>query len=618
MTVDTAQTPEVLVYDGGAVAGSGSVIPNVRYEVHNQAITTNLADSATTMTALDAMWGLVELTGTNSYEGATTIRSGVLRAADGIGLPTNSLLSFNGGVYESSGTFGGGTNRVISNSAGHTVFWTGNGGFAARGGTLTVTLDNGGGPIDWGASGGFNGRTLILGSTTADSEVVITNDINLAGGRIIQVDDNTLVTTDFATLSGEISGASGSITKNGTGALILSGVRTYTGTTTLSAGTLILSKGNALAGSTTINNGTTLGIGHNDALGAAGSPFTWNGNSTVMPLGAAPIVPQNVSYNGNNTVIGSFDLTFTGTLTSNNNRSLTNNLDAGKTLTLGNVNLSNNASARTLTVTGTGNTKISGTISNGPAISGNLTKNGTGTLTLSGANTYTGTTTVSQGTLALVGGSQSSPITVSNGAFLAFDVASPTTSTSTYNLIAGSKIKIIGTPTLASYTLTTSSGITGITGNPNLDVLIPGYDLVVEGASLILKKPSGYVTWAALNGAGANLDEDHDGDSVPNGTEYFFGGPNGNTTGLTPLPGVVNNVGTLSVTWTKAADYVGVYGTDFVVETSATVAAPWIPAILDPASGFTVTITGNEVKFTFPDGPPYDGKNFVRLKVTGP
>jgi hypothetical protein len=97
---------------------------------------------------------------------------------------------------------------------------------------------------------------------------------------------------------------------------------------------------------------------------------------------------------------------------------------------------------------------------------------------------------------------------------------------------------------------------------------------------------------------------------VSNGVEFFLGGGN-DTTGFTALPGVTDTAGTLSVTWTKDTDYTGTYGTDFVVETSATLASgSWNPETL----GATVIITGDDVKYTFPAGT----KNFVRLKVTGP
>jgi len=126
---------------------------------------------------------------------------------------------------------------------------------------------------------------------------------------------------------------------------------------------------------------------------------------------------------------------------------------------------------------------------------------------------------------------------------------------------------------------------------------------------------SGYSSWANTNSAGLNLDDDHDNDGVSNGSEYFIGGPNGNTTGFTALPGVTDTGGTLSVTYTHAADYTGIYGTDYVVETSATLAPPWAPEVADPDPGFTVTFpSATEVKYTFPAGT----KNFARLKVTGP
>jgi hypothetical protein len=123
----------------------------------------------------------------------------------------------------------------------------------------------------------------------------------------------------------------------------------------------------------------------------------------------------------------------------------------------------------------------------------------------------------------------------------------------------------------------------------------------------------GYASWQSTNGTSQGLNGDHDNDGVPNGIEYFLGG-NTNTRGFTPLPGVTNTGGTLSVTWTKAADYTGVYPTDFVVETSASLTDGWVPETLAPAG--TVTITGNDVTYTFPT--PLGARKFARLKVTGP
>ncbi|MCX6879128.1 MAG: hypothetical protein NTW21_35780, partial [Verrucomicrobia bacterium] len=122
----------------------------------------------------------------------------------------------------------------------------------------------------------------------------------------------------------------------------------------------------------------------------------------------------------------------------------------------------------------------------------------------------------------------------------------------------------------------------------------------------------GFASWQTTNGTSQGLDGDHDHDGVPNGIEYFLGG-NTNTTGFTPLPGVNKALdGTLSITWTKATDYPGTYGTDFVVETSEALTGDWAPEV----RGGKVTITGNEVKYTFPS--PLGAKKFVRLKVTGP
>ena len=87
------------------------------------------------------------------------------------------------------------------------------------------------------------------------------------------------------------------------------------------------------------------------------------------------------------------------------------------------------------------------------------------------------------------------------------------------------------------------------------------------------------------------------------------------TTGTTALPGVDTAIdGLRSVTWTKAAAYAGVYPIDFVVETSADLTGPWTAETHAPSG--MVTVTGNQVKFTFPS--PLGSRRFARLKVTGP
>jgi len=95
--------------------------------------------------------GFLSLSGSNSYSGSTIIISGALQAVDGVGLPTNSNLVFNGSlaqngygaVFQSSGAF----SRTLGTSAGQ-VQWTGDGGFAANGGPLTVSLSPGV-PLVW-------------------------------------------------------------------------------------------------------------------------------------------------------------------------------------------------------------------------------------------------------------------------------------------------------------------------------------------------------------------------------------------------------------------------------------------------------------------------------------
>lgn len=159
---------------------------------------------------------------------------------------------------------------------------------------------------------------------------------------LLSVGGNDASTTYAGVLSG-----SGSLTKVGTGVLTLTGANTFTGGTTVGGGVLNLANVNALARSTL------------SLRGAAGGTLTFD-----------------ASVSGNAFTLGG--------LSGDGNLALVNNAASPATVALSVGG--NNAS-----------TAYKGVISGG----GSLTKVGTGTLTLSGASTYTGDTNVNAGTLAV-------------------------------------------------------------------------------------------------------------------------------------------------------------------------------------------------------------------------
>ena len=254
---------------------------------------------------------------------------------------------------------GGGTNRTLN---------------LGRNG---IAVDSGSGAVAIGSAAAGQGAALALGaaqSWTNNSANALTvfNGVN-NGGNLL-----TLTGTGFSALNGVLEG-SGGLTRTGGGTSVLAGANSYTGLTTISAGVLRAAHSAALGAA---SGGVV--------VSATGAALELDGTAGALAIGAEPLT-LNGSGLSNGGALRNLagDNRYGGTITLAINSWI--NSDAG-TLTMGAIA----GATRTLTISGSGNAAIEGIIATG---TGGLTKRGTGALILSGANTYAGTTGLSEGTL---------------------------------------------------------------------------------------------------------------------------------------------------------------------------------------------------------------------------
>jgi fibronectin-binding autotransporter adhesin len=269
-----------------------------------------------------------------------------------------------------------------------------------------------------GANNTYSGITEIKGG------MLIIEGVNGLGLGAVSIDAGTQLrfdvsSSDASVVGNAISGAGEIRMNNGTVRLV--GDVTSTGGLTINGGTLVIGDGTSgtYTGNTALNGGT-LGFGRSDDSTYGGN-ISGGGAMSKTGAGTVNLTGNNSGYSGTITL-------FSGAILAGNANSLgTGNIrfftgngtlryTAASAVTDWSSRIKNSNGAVRMDTNGN-DVVLSGIID--ATNTGGLIKLGSGALTLGGANTYTGATVVSNGSL-LVNGSTAagSSVTVENGAIL--------------------------------------------------------------------------------------------------------------------------------------------------------------------------------------------------------
>jgi len=448
----------------GALA-AGSAITNNGTLVFNRSNTvtqgTNFASViAGTGNLTQAGSGTLILSGNNTYTGTTTVSAGTLSLGGNqslgaiAGSGSISLSSYNlSAASASSTTFSGvmsGTGAFTKSGIG-TLTVSGvntyTGATTINGGTLSIeSITNGGIAGALGNSTNAAGNLILGGGELAYTGSTASTDraFTLAADTTSTI--NVTQSGTSLTISGAAASTTGSLAKAGAGTLILSGNNSYSGTTTISAGTLSLNNAalnnQTIQGNININGGAlNLGAGHQIAdssnitlssgtMAVANRTESINamsmsgGNLTistgVLTLGAAGSLSNFtggvVTISGTNgrintngtTTLGNATFDYTNATTGTNGLALGGDIVVNANTTA-NFTISGGATTRIILMDANrvfdigsgGNMNVGWRIRSVTDSLGALTKNGSGTLTLTASNPYGNGTTINDGTLVL-------------------------------------------------------------------------------------------------------------------------------------------------------------------------------------------------------------------------
>ena len=462
--------------------------------------------------------GTTILTGTDTYGGGTTISAGTLQIGNGGAagsiagnVTDNGSLAFD---RSDAVTFAG----VISGS-----------GSVQQIGTGTTTLT---GTDTYGGGTTISAGTLqIGGGGTAGS---ITGNVTDNGALVFN-------RSDSVTFAGTISG-SGSVMQAGTGTTTLTGTDTYNGGTTISAGTLQIGSGGtagAIAGNVT-DNGALI-FNRSDSVTFAG---TISGSGSVTQAGSGTtILTADNTYGGGTTISA-------GTLQLGNG--------GASGLIGGNV-----ADNGTLSFDRSDAIVFAGIISG----SGAVKQIGTGTTTLTATNTYSGTTTISAGTLQIGNGGATGSVAgaiVDNAAL----ILNRSDNLTFANLVSGSgTFTKAGTNAVILTANNTYSGLTTISGgslqlgNGGATGLVAG--AIVDNGTLIADRSDTVTLGSVISGTGG-LSQIGAGNTILSAIDTYLGGTTV-TAGTLTVNGSITSVVTLNGGTLKGTGTVGGIGGSGIV-----------------------------------------------------
>jgi len=387
-------------------------------------------------------------------------------------------------------------------------------------GAATSLTKTGSGILSLSANNSYGGAVNINGGAITVNSLTNFNVASGLGLKASNLSSNLVI--DGGTLRVQVSaGTSDRLFTVGAGGATLEAMLTG-----VNSGQILLTGATAVAYTGVGNRTLTIGGTSDDAGGSSIARVIGDvggGNGTVA---LAKTGVQDWTVSGTNTYTGGTTVSGAGTLTmgslsalGSTSGQLTVNAGtlnmAANNLTVGNLTgtggtISGTSGARTLTIgqgNGTGG-NFQGVIANGSGGTTALTKTGNGTITLSGANTYTGATAVNAGTLlannssgsatgtgsVIVNGGTfggtgavSGAVTVNSGAFLApgASIASLASGTVTLN-------------NLSTFTYEVDSSVALATGadlqivNGNLSIANGGSDVVTLTLSDLAGVPTAF------------------------------------------------------------------------------------------------------------------------------